>query len=573
MDNFVYNFTKKLVNFLLLVNVFSMGVQNCDCQATYNPSYEESPEFQGIDSVKQIDHLFYDNEARDLLAHYKRQDSSAMFIEQIQGISKKLSLEINSKNRSKRLLHVMRVLNFFHDEKKEVRFAIIEHLTLKQLYDLVFLWRQAIYTSSFNGVFDKIKSRVENSEDATLMFSTLKSNDFEGFNAFIQTCSAYNRLGECFAFFSIDQQISLMKSYAIKMNSTKNYYYAMAWVEVMLQTSNRKLLSFMEDFLLKKINQSNFEQIAYEHDFEKMHYVDREQFYESLSPHRELSNIEFYGLIMGSYFSFDSIRTLQLSDKFIAKGVQWAESNKEYIPNNYQSVELIDLSTEQGDSTQRHFYYGDSDGWATWVAFLRKHKRIATDKVIENNNYVKIIRSDESLNTNLVIYANKPGKRISGQKSIDNEMLDENTQSHIFVHRGHSYHLHRGLDKIEKNTKLAILGSCGGYNDLHSVMKRSLDVQVVISKGKGTYWVNRAILDVINEDISLGNDIDWSKFRERVSKILKNQHHIKNRFQDMIDIFNEYYVLPNENVGLAMLNKAIHLLNDGQVDAIASVKQ
>lgn len=535
--------------------------------------YEESLAFQGIVEDKQIDTLFYTNEARGLLPYYKGLDPSVDVIGQMHKLSMKLSLEINNKNRSKRLLHVMRVLNFFHDEKAEVRFAIIKHLTLKQLYDLVFLWRQAIYTSSFNGVFDKIKLLISSDTRDITFFSLLKANKYEGFNAFVQTCSAYNRLSELFSFFKSHELIEVMTAYAKRMDKTKNFYYAMAWVEVMLETNDRKLLSFMEDFLFKKCNQSTFDTIAYEHDFSKTMYVDREQFYEALSAERSLKDEEFYGLTMGAYYSFDSIRKLKLTDKFLARTTIWAENNAVYFPKDYKAALSKDVTTLKDDSIQRHFYYGDSDGWATYVAFLRKHKRNSSDKVIEHKNHVKIVRSSEDSVINLVIYANKPGKREIGQRAISNEILQDESDSHIFVHRGHSYHLHRGLDSITPSTRLAILGSCGGYNDLHSVLKRSLNVQVVISKGKGTYWANRAILDVINSDIASGRDVNWNNFREKVVLRLKNQHHIKDRFQEIIDIFTEYYVLPNENVGLAMLNRAIHLLNDDQVDSIASSDQ
>ena len=282
-------------------------------------------------NYEKVETLFFTNEARGLLNYYKSIENTNQFITQIQKVSKKVHDEINNRNRSKRLLHVMRVLNSFHDEDVKVRFAIIKHFKLKELYDLIFLWRQAIYTSSFNGVFDKIVLLTKENKS---LFNLLKDNNFEGLNAVIQTCSSYNRLTQFMAFFDSYELVELIKSYANKMDQTKNFYYGMAWVEMMLKTQDQNLLSFMEDYLEKKNNFSILEEKSYQHDFEAELYEDREHFYSPLSESGGLRAIEFYGILMGTYLSFDSLRNLDVSKDFLNKMQKWKAAATNWINKN-----------------------------------------------------------------------------------------------------------------------------------------------------------------------------------------------------------------------------------------------
>ncbi|MCJ8344706.1 hypothetical protein MJH12_04140 [bacterium] len=546
----------------ILVLLLLMGANSVNAQGFS----EESMKTRHLQTIQK---LFFEDEARGLLAYYQSNDDQERFTQGVESLSLYVQEYITQKNRSKILLHVMRVLNTFHDEKKEVRFAILKHLSLKQLYDLIFLWRQAIYTSSFNGVFDLMTSKIMVDTNKKSFFKLLKENRFEGINAVIESASAYNRILEFLSFFDSQQLRELMSIYFKKMDSTKNFYYAIAWIEVMLKTKDKKLLLFMKDLLSKKSKQSTLDQNVYEHNYDTEYYEDREKYYDVLSSMGKLNSRDFYRIMNESYTAFYHQKTLGKGDIFLSSNIG---GKKVKSISRFSTISNESLRFYNRDSIQRHFYYGDSDGWATWVAFLRKHKRSEDDQVFEFKNYVKIVRSNHNFLTNLVIYANKPGKQRNAQIEIENAIQAEGDNFHIFVHRGHSYHLHRGLEKITEFTKIAILGSCGAYNDLHSLLNRSLDIHAIISKGKGTYWVNRAILDVLNQEIALGNDIVWSEFREKVVEVLVHEHHIKDRVAEFITIFDDYYVLPNENVALRMLNTAIQSIENTNSSRLVSIQ-
>src|SRR5207237_6047088 len=112
----------------------------------------------------------------------------------------------------------------------------------------------------------------------------------------------------------------------------------------------------------------------------------------------------------------------------------------------------------------------------------------------------------------LIIYANLPldmkdDKDLMAQDSLAAYMVQQGLNPTILVHRGHSYHLDKTLKRLQPSVKLAILGSCGGYNKAISIANINPDVQVIGSKKTGSKTITDPILAVIIETIVSGNDL------------------------------------------------------------------
>ena len=109
------------------------------------------------------------------------------------------------------------------------------------------------------------------------------------------------------------------------------------------------------------------------------------------------------------------------------------------------------------------------------------------------------------------IYANKPKHEYDGQEKLEKIFAEKNYVPKIMVHRGHSYYALKTIEKIQDETQVFILGSCGGYHSISSILERSPDVGIVSSKQIGTQFVNNPMLKFMAEQIRQGNDLDWQK--------------------------------------------------------------
>jgi hypothetical protein len=178
--------------------------------------------------------------------------------------------------------------------------------------------------------------------------------------------------------------------------------------------------------------------------------------------------------------------------------------------------------------------------------------------VQENKFWVTIKSKNEYP---LVIYANLP---------LDNERYDYDKDAmdsltvfldslkivpHILIHRGHSYHLSHSLGFVTPMTNLAILGSCGGYQEVFSVQTKSKDAQVISTKQVGSKLVNEPLLQAINRRIVEEKDISWVQLWAELDSKLKKD---KRAYAYFVD-----YVPPHKNIGL-LVSKIYH--DDGDLN-------
>ncbi len=104
---------------------------------------------------------------------------------------------------------------------------------------------------------------------------------------------------------------------------------------------------------------------------------------------------------------------------------------------------------------------------------------------LSKNNYWVTIRSlsDQPV----IIYANLPLDTkqeldIQAQDSLKDYLEKQSLKPGILIHRGHSYHLSNTLKRLQPSVKLAVLGSCGGYNSVISVANINPDTQIIVTK-------------------------------------------------------------------------------------------
>jgi hypothetical protein len=98
---------------------------------------------------------------------------------------------------------------------------------------------------------------------------------------------------------------------------------------------------------------------------------------------------------------------------------------------------------------------------------------------------------------------------------------------------------------MQPSVKLALLGSCGGYNSIISVANINPDAQIIVTKKTGSKSINDPVIEEINRTLLDKKDLVWSAVWENLEKrFMKNE--------SALNLFNEY-LPPGKNVSLFVL--------------------
>ena len=92
--------------------------------------------------------------------------------------------------------------------------------------------------------------------------------------------------------------------------------------------------------------------------------------------------------------------------------------------------------------------------------------------------------------------------------------------------------------------KVVILGACGAYQNLSTVLNASEDAQIVSTKQIGSGKINGPIIRAFNDRLLAGKDIDWIEMWAQLSRQFSGG--------EMKELFNDY-VPPYKNLGAIFL--------------------
>jgi hypothetical protein len=204
-------------------------------------------------------------------------------------------------------------------------------------------------------------------------------------------------------------------------------------------------------------------------------------------------------------------------------------------------LEVSELQNADHQNIQQHFFFDDDDGLLSFGTFIQNYQN-SHWKIVDSTHYIIIQARDGNP---VSIYANKPLSERQGQLEIKQLFDRLEIAPSIIVHRGHSYYVHLTINKVQPETRMVFLGSCGGYHNLSQVIDRSPKVHIVSSKQIGTIYVNNPLLYAISESIRKGEDVIWADIWERVEKQLRYDEKAVGKFQD--------YIPPHKNLGAIFL--------------------
>lgn len=382
----------------------------------------------------------------------------------------------------------IRTINELHEKPDAVRFTILDQLNAQELYYLVIAGETELYTSSYvNGVFPRMMQKINNRGDSLLI-----SVRFDRFKKFIKMAAGYNTLS---AFLSSipdkDRAQLLMTAFVNNLEKSKGLEDGVDVADS--YASIYETIKPVADEMLNNVKMN----------------LDR-----NIKENNKRGMV-IYNLLYKLFISADTTSTIDLSKEF---GIPPVYSI------NYHS--LIDDTVHK--VVMQVFFYGDDDGRMNYNGFLSELNRSGAWKIANETKYWTAFASTKG--KPVMIYANKwfdddkqEGELDKAQEALDDYLREKDIQPTIIVHRGHSYWVPYTINQIMPSAKIVLLGSCGGYNLIHNVLQRSPDAHIVASKQTGKKDINQPFMNILNEKLRNGNNIEWiplwKEFKARAGNI------------------------------------------------------
>ena len=406
----------------------------------------------------------------------------------------------------KAIEHFVNPINELHNSPVNIRMRAIEPLNAQELYYLIVMGENELYTSSYKHTFNRMMSKMGSKPRGD---SLLQSVHFDYFKKFIRLAANYNKLDTFLKSMPQASSEVLMKAFVSNLDKTGNLEDAVDVADSYSSITDKKLLNT----ILNYVNENYDKSVASSNNEGKI----------------------IYGLLHDIFLS-------AADNKIDLTSVLG-------IPSIYE-VSNKELQNENGKIVQQVFFYGDEDGKAFFPAFINSFSPREW-KITPSKEWYEI----NSLKGNVAVFVNRP---------LDNDTnLDDSAQIHlnqylesinlypsIVVHRGHSYWLPRTIKRMSQNAKIILLGSCGGYKNLSEILEICPDANIISTKEIGKGDLNQYIINYLNKTLNNGNSLVWKNMWSTLSKQFETANRsTKESWED--------YIPPYKNLG-AIFIKAYH---------------
>lgn len=450
------------------------------------------------------------NEIRQLLLspaayyHAFTTETIRLFLDPDKETSHFLKQPLTALNKKLANHYFIKTINELHELPDPIRFESVNGLPATDLYfillagnnELVPGGSSALYTSSFLYVYKKF----------------LKETEKAGLDHFFESIGYYG----------FDQFISNITEYALVDNLVDN-----------LQDEKVAglLWTYMAGLPARQLS-------------------DHEIMLHSMTLAEVLVAIRHHAVIRTTLL--DSLHTLQQNGKAPGSLIY------RYMFAGFTEI-LIDEKTYTGDSSydvlpvsrlrkdnmivQANFYYDDEDGSCSFNNSTAYYNTNIWDKKDLGNYIVFISKTGNPMR----VYMNKPNTS-PGCDSAQDEMLRDIARQgyevRSFIHRGHSYHLPQSLRKMTPAAQFVFLGSCGGYSQVLKIFDVNPDVNIIVSRGVGSMYINDPLLEKINGELAADKDINWNKLWGFFGEQFQSKQEK--------DFFSSY-LAPNKYIGIKFI--------------------
>jgi len=403
--------------------------------------------------------------------------------------------------RGRAIQHFITPINELHNQNNlAIRMNAIEPLSSQDLYYMIVMGENDIYTSSYKHSFNRMLQKMGPKPRGD---SLLQSVQFDYFKKFIKMAANYNKLDTFLKSMPQARSGVLMKAFVANLDKTGNLEDAVDVADSYSSINNRNLLKTIFSYV-------------------------KENEQQSITTNYSRGKI-IYGLLRNIFLSADSTNKIDLTATL-------------GIPSIYE-ISNKTLQDEKGNVVQQVFFYGDEDGKMFFNPFVNSYS-LKDWKVTWKSEWVEI----KSLKSNVWIFANRP---------LDNDAnLDDSAQVHlakylenvgmqpsVVIHRGHSYWLPRTVTRMPGSAKIILLGSCGGYKNLSGILEVCPDAHIISTKEIGKGDINQPITNYLNQAFIAGSPIVWKNMWASLSKVFMNDPNkeVRESWED--------YIPPYKNLG------------------------
>ena len=408
---------------------------------------------------------------------------------------------LTDKLQSTAIRHFITPINDLHEvSNPAIRFKALAPLDPQDLYYMMVLGENDIYTSSYKNAFDLMINRMGAKPHGD---SLLMSVNFDHFKKFIKMAAGYNKLDTFLRTMRGTSEI-LMKAFVTKLETSPSLEDAVDVADSYGSIRNPALLRSMLTYVTE-----NEQRCA-----------------QNGNPRGQ----KIYNVLKMIFLSGDSTNHIDLTKEI-------------GIPPVY----TVDYNKLAGDSTgriiQQVFFYGDKDGKESFASYMQSFQN-PDWKITQKKQWVEI---KSMKGKPISIFANLPldnetDKDADAQTALINYLDTTNLRPTIVIHRGHSYHLKYTIDQLPESAKIIMLGSCGGYNNLKQILDYAPDAHIISTKQIGARDVNKPIIEAINNTLRAGKNIDWRDMWGNLEILFTKMG------RDKKDLFDDY-IPPHKNLG------------------------
>ncbi|MEP7109825.1 MAG: hypothetical protein ABI760_17650 [Ferruginibacter sp.] len=415
----------------------------------------------------------------------------------------------------KAIKHFITPINNLHEQNNlNIRMRAIDPLSAEELYYVIVMGENDIYTSSYKHSFARLIQRMGNRPRGD---SLLLGVNMDYFKKFIKMAANFNQLDTFLRTMPANNANTLMKAFVANLDEANNLEDA---VDVADSYSSIKDTTLLQN-ILKNVTYNEQKSVNQNNNKGKTIY--------SLLKTIFLSAID---------------NSIDLTSQI-------------GIPSIY-SVDYKYLADDSGRVIQQVFFYGDEDGKTHFPQFVSSFSNKEW-KIIYKKEWVEI----KSLTGQKVwIYANLP---LNNDKNLDDTaqihlgrwLAKNGLQPAVVVHRGHSYWLPRTIDRMAGDAKIIVLGSCGGYQNLSQIIDNCPDAHIISTKEIGKGDINRPILTYLNQVLASGKTLVWKDMWASLTKLFYSEAN-----KGMRESWDDY-VPPYKNLG-AIFIKAYNKKMEGE---------
>jgi hypothetical protein len=397
-------------------------------------------------------------------------------------------------------------INGLHDSPNAIRFKVIQKLSPQELYYLIVMNEESIYTSSYVYVYNRIFEVMNSKSSDSLMHLV----NYDRYKKFITMASNYNTLDDFLGKMSRQNSTALMTNYVSNLDKGKSREDIEDAVDVANAFASIKQAD-IRNLMLNQVRESYTKAIMDNNrKGADVYYIEK--------------------LIMES----NENPSINLTDSLGIPPV--FEVKNKYMRDSAGRIIL------------QMFFYGDEGGKGSFNHLMNLYSDRKKWALKSTDQWVQFT----SIGTPVpfILFANRA---LDEEKDLDEQaqlklieyMNANGYQPSLTVHRGHSYFLKYTVDKMLPSSKVVVLGSCGAYQNLSAILKIAPDAYIISSKQVGYGEINIALFNYLIENLKVGKDIQWPTMMTTVAKGISAGK--QGGYED--------YVFPHKNLG-AMFIKA-----------------